>query len=243
MRLFIRICCIAMVAGLLPAIAQELTQAEPVQSVEASAPLPPDWSPPNRVGRVSLVSGNLNLQVSSGTAWADAELNQPIFAGEALRTDSRARGEIRIGAKTIDLSNGSEIEIASLLDGVTQIRLSRGRIGLRLRQAGENEAVEIDVPQGAVWLQVPGTYDIAAGDGEGPLRVGVLGGRAQYAGAGGDRRIEAGQVAVLSGSETADAASIEPVAADDRHGLRYGGAPGGFPAGRRRTWPIGPRRP
>jgi len=94
MRLFIRICCIAMVAGLLPAIAQELTQAEPVQSVEASAPLPPDWSPPNRVGRVSLVSGNLNLQVSSGTAWADAELNQPIFAGEALRTDSRARGEI-----------------------------------------------------------------------------------------------------------------------------------------------------
>ena len=215
MRLFIRICCIAMVAGLLPAIAQELTQAEPVQSVEASAPLPPDWSPPNRVGRVSLVSGNLNLQVSSGTAWADAELNQPIFAGEALRTDSRARGEIRIGAKTIDLSNGSEIEIASLLDGVTQILLSRGRIGLRLREAGENEAVEIDVPQGAVWLQVPGTYDIAAGDGEGPLRVGVLGGRAQYAGAGGDRRIEAGQVAVLSGSETADAASIEPVAADD----------------------------
>src|SRR5438477_7906665 len=215
MRLFIRICCIAMVAGLLPAIAQELTQAEPVQSVEASAPLPPDRSPPNRVGRVSLVSGNLNLQVSSGTAWADAELNQPIFAGEALRTDSRARGEIRIGAKTIDLSNGSEIEIASLLDGVTQILLSRGRIGLRLREAGENEAVEIDVPQGAVWLQVPGTYDIAAGDGEGPLRVGVLGGRAQYAGAGGDRRIEAGQVAVLSGSETADAASIEPVAADD----------------------------
>ena len=215
MRLFIRICCIAMVAGLLPAIAQELTQAEPVQSVEASAPLPPDWSPPNRVGRVSLVSGNLNLQVSSGTAWADAELNQPIFAGEALRTDSRARGEIRIGAKTIDLSNGSEIEIASLLDGVTQILLSRGRIGLRLREAGENEAVEIDVPQGAVWLQVPGTYDIAAGDGEGPLRVGVLGGRARYAGAGGDRHIEAGQVAVLSGSETADAASIEPVAADD----------------------------
>jgi hypothetical protein len=136
MRLFIRICSIVMVAGFVPAIAQELTQAETVPAVEASAPLPSDWSPPGRVGRVSLVSGDVDLRVSSGSAWADAELNQPIFAGEALRTDSRARGEIRIGANTIDLSNGSEIEIASLRDGATQILLSRGRIGLHLRQAG-----------------------------------------------------------------------------------------------------------
>jgi hypothetical protein len=215
MRLFFCICSIAMVAGLIPTVAQELTQAGTVAAVEASAPLPSDWSPPGRVGQVSLVSGDVDLRVSSGSAWADAELNQPIFAGEALRTNSRARGEIRIGANTIDLSNGSEIEIASLRDRITQILLSRGRIGLHLRQAGENETVEIDVPQGGVWPLVPGTYDIAAGDGEGPLRVAVFGGTAQFAGAGGDRRIKAGQVAVLTGSETADAAWIEPATADD----------------------------
>jgi hypothetical protein len=215
MRLFICICSIAMVAGLVPAVAQELTQAETVPAVEASAPLPSDWSPPGRVGRVSLVSGNVDLRISSGSAWADAELNQPIFAGEALRTDSRARGEIRIGANTIDLSNGSEIEIASLRDGATQILLSRGRIGLHLRQAGENEAVEIDVPQGGVWLLASGTYDIEAGDGEGPLRVAVFDGTAQFAGASVDRRIEKGQVAVLTGSEAADAASIGPATGDD----------------------------
>ena len=56
----------------------------------------------------------------------------------------------------------------------------------------------------------PGTYDIDAGDGEGPLRVAVFDGTAQFAGAGGDRRIERGQVAVLTESEAADAASIEP---------------------------------
>src|SRR5271170_1475928 len=215
MRLFICTFCIAMVAGLVPSIAQEMTQAEAAPSVEASAPLPSDWSPPGRVGQVSLVSGNVDLRVSSGSAWADAELNQPIYAGEALRTDPRARGEIRIGANTIDLSNGSEIEIASLRDGVTEILLSRGRIGLHLRHAGENETVQVDVPQGGVWLVAPGTYDIDAGDGEGLLRVAVFHGTVQFAGAGGDRSIGEGQVAVLTRSKAADTASTEPATADD----------------------------
>ena len=214
MRLLICICSIAMVAGLVPTVAQELTETD-ASAVEASAPLPSDPLPPGRVGQVSLVSGNVDLRVSGGSAWADAELNQPIFTGEAVRTDPRARAEIRIGANTVDLSNSSEIEISSLRDGVTQLLLSRGRIGLHLRQAGENETVEIDVPQGGVWLPAPGTYDIEAGDRERSLRVAVFDGTAQFAGAGGDGRIEAGQVAVLTGSETADAASIEPAAADD----------------------------
>jgi hypothetical protein len=204
-----------MVAELVPAIAQEMTQTEAVPVVEASAPLPSDWSPPDLVGQLSLVSGKIDLRLSSGSAWADAELNQPIFAGEALRTDARARGEIRVGAYTIGLSNDTEIEIASLRDGVTQIQLSRGRIGVHLRRAGEKEIVEIDIPQGGVWLRAPGRYDIEVGDGEGPLRVAVFDGTAQYAGAGGDRRIEAGQVALLTASEATAAASMGPVAADD----------------------------
>ena len=215
MRLFLCIYCIAMAAGLLPVFAQDVTQAEAVSAVEASVPLPADWSPPGRIGRLSLASGNVDLRGSAGTAWADAESNQPIFAGEALRTDPRARGEIRIGANTIDLSNGSEIEIAGLRDGVTQILLARGRIGLHLSQAGENETVEIDVPQGGIWLLAPGRYDIDAGDGDQPLRVAVFGGTAHFTGAAGDRRIEGGQVAVLTESDPADAAAIEPATADD----------------------------
>jgi hypothetical protein len=202
-----------MVAGLVPTIAQEMTQTEAAPAVKASAPLPPEWSPPGRVGQVSLVLGNVDLRGSGGSAWADAELNQPIFTGEAVRTDPRARAEIRIGANTIDLSNGSEIEIASLRDGVTQIFLSRGRLGFHAHQAGENETVEIDVPQGDIWLLVPGTYDIDAGEGDRSMRVTVLDGKAHFAGAGGDRRIEGGQAAVLT--QSADAISIEPASADD----------------------------
>ncbi len=84
-----------------------------------------------------------------------------------------------------------------------------------MRQAGGNETVEVDVPQGGVWLLAPGTYDIEAEDGERPLRVAVFDGTAQFVGAGGDRRIEEGQVAVLTESKAADAASTGPATADD----------------------------
>jgi hypothetical protein len=226
MRLLVCICCVAMVAGLVPAFAQELgfaqdlgliqdlSQGEEVPAAEASAPLPADWSPPARAGRLSLVSGNVERRVSSGTGWADAELNQPIFTDTALRTDPKARGEIGIGANTIDLSGGSEVEIASLRYGLTQILLRHGRIGLDLRPADEDETVEIDVPQGGIWLLTPGRYDIDAGDGERPLRIAVFGGTAHFAGAGGDARVKGGQAAVLTDSGTADAIRIEPAAAD-----------------------------
>src|SRR5438105_873199 len=213
MRLFLSTWWIAMVAGIIPGLAQGVMQGEAVPAVEASAPLPSEGRPPGRVGRVSLVSGNVEFQVSSGTAWGDAELNQPIFAGAALRTGPRARAEIRIGPDAVDLSNGSEIEIASLADGVTEIALRHGRMGVHLRRAGKNETVEIDVPQGGVWLLDAGRYDIEAGEGERPLRVAVFDGNAHFAGAGGDRRIEAGQVGIVA--EPADAVSIEPATADE----------------------------
>src|SRR5437899_2341848 len=171
MRLFGYICCVAVVAGLTPAFAQDATQAEvPVPPAQAtissgSEPLP------SRVGRVSLVSGNVDLRTPGGTGWSDAEVNQPIFTGQALRTDPRSRGEIRIGANTIDLFNGTEIEITSLSDQFTQIAVSQGRVDLHLGQIGKDETVEIDFPRGGVWMLGPGRYDVDAGSGDQPARV------------------------------------------------------------------------
>ena len=214
MRLFLCVSCIATISGLVPGFAQDVTQVDAVSAVEASAPLPSVWTPPGRVGRVSVVSGNVDFRGFNETAWGDVELNQPIFTGEALRTDPRARAEIRIGAQTIDLSSGSELEIASLRDGTTRLVLRRGRIGLHLREAAENDTIAVDVPQGAVSL-AGGTYDIETGEGERPLRVAVSDGEAHFSGASGDIAIGRGQVAVLGSSETVEASPIEPGAADE----------------------------
>src|SRR5215831_14155179 len=212
MRLFLCVCCIATLSGVVPGSAQHVAQADAVPPVEANAPLPSVWTPPGRLGRVSLVSGNVDFRVSSEAAWADVELNQPVFTGEALRTDPRARAEIRIGAKTLDLSNNSKLEIASLRDRNTRVLLFRGRIGLHLRDAGENETVEVDVPQGAVSLAA-GSYDIETGEGE--VRVAVFDGKAHFSGARGDIAIGSGQAAVLASTEPTETSATEPATADE----------------------------
>lgn len=214
MRLFLCVGCIATIAGLVPSFAQDVAQVDAVLAVEASASLPSVWTPPGRVGRVSVVSGNVDFRGSNETAWTDVELNQPIFTGEALRTDPRARAEIRIGAKTIDLSNGSELEIASLRDGITRLVLLRGRIGLHLGEAGENDTVSVDVPQGAVSLP-GGVYYIDAGEAERPLRIAAFDGTAHFSGANGNIAIGSGQVAVLRSSQAVEASLIDPGAADE----------------------------
>jgi hypothetical protein len=215
MRFSTLACCIAAVAKIAPAFAQD---ALPVEAspppAEASFAAPLTAVPPTRVGRISLVSGNVGQRSSVDSGWADAELNQPVFAGEALRTDAGARGEIQIGANTIGLSRSSEIEIANLRDGFVQIALSRGRIGLHLRQAGEGETVEIDIPQGAVWLLARGSYDVDAGAGDQPPRIAVFEGAAHFVAAGDDRPIASGEVAVLTASDAA-AVTIERTLPDD----------------------------
>jgi hypothetical protein len=201
MRFLILLCCVALVA---PAFAQDALQAEaPLPATEAITEEPMAELLPTRVGRVSLVSGNVGQRSSAESGWADAELNQPVFAGEALRTDAGARSEIQIGANIISLSRASEVEITNLRDQFTQIALSRGRIGLHLRQAGESETVEIDIPQGGIWLLGPGSYDVDVGGSDQLPRIAVFEGAAHLVAAGSDAPIAKGDMAVLTGSDNA----------------------------------------
>src|SRR5690242_18740899 len=105
MRLLLCICCIALVLETEPGIAQNVSA---LQAPAADADVAPNEPALARVGRVSLVAGNVSLRRSDESGWADAEPNQPIFAGVSVRTDPRARSEIGIGANTISLSNATE---------------------------------------------------------------------------------------------------------------------------------------
>jgi hypothetical protein len=215
MRFFIFFCCVAFVAEIAPVFLPASLQAEtPSPASEAVTAVPPIKPPPTRVGRVSLVSGNVSQRSSAENGWAEAELSQPVFAGEALRTDPLARSEIRVGANTINLSRASEIEISNLRDQFMQIVLSRGRIGLRLRQAGEGETVEIDLPWGAAWLLASGSYDIEAGGDDRPPRVAVFEGAAELVGGAGDTAVTSGDAAVLTGSDNT-VVTIERAVPDD----------------------------
>ena len=106
----------------------------PIPTAEATTPAAAAETPPGRVGRLSLVFGNVSVRASG--EWLDALLNFPVAAGASLRTGAQARAEIEIGADTIELAPESEIEITKLDDRAIQVAVIGGRIGFALRRLG-----------------------------------------------------------------------------------------------------------
>jgi len=170
--------------------------------------------PPARVGRVSLVSGTLAFYGPGDTDWSAAKVNLPVAAGAWVATDPQSRAEMSVGADSIDLSNDTQLNFAELRDKVMQIALTQGRIDLHLRRLKKDETAEIDLPRGGVWLLQPGVYDIDSGGPDQPMRITVFEGSARFAGGAIDTVVNAGDVLVLSGSDTLSAA-VERAAPDE----------------------------
>jgi len=130
---------------------------------------------PSQVGRLSAANGAVSLR-PAGSEWTTAGINDPLATGMAVRTADRARAGIGIGALRSVLAGGSEAEIARLDDAMVQIALKQGRIGIHLARLDPGAAVEIDLPQGAVWLLAPGDYDIGTGSDQVPGWTAVFAG-------------------------------------------------------------------
>ena len=169
--------------------------------------------PPARVGRVSFVEGQLAFHTKGETTWSSAAVNYPVATGASFWTDPKSRAEIRIGAQTINLSGNTEIDIVKLNEQVLQLAVPQGRVEVQLRQLGEGESAELDMPRGGVWLLQPGIYDIDAGTPAQATRVAVVDGRARFVGGTVDIGVNAGQAASISGTQTLTA-SLEKFAPD-----------------------------
>jgi hypothetical protein len=152
---------------------------------------------PSQVGRLSAANGAVSLR-PAGSEWTTAGINDPLATGMAVRTADRARAGIGIGALRGMLAGGSEAEIARLDDAMVQIALKQGRIGIHLARLDPGTAVEIDLPQGAVWLLAAGDYDIGAGNDQVPGWTAVFAGQARFAGGGTDRTLAAGSALLVT---------------------------------------------
>jgi hypothetical protein len=170
--------------------------------------------PPARVGRVSFVSGELGFHLAGETAWSAAKANYPVATGGSFWTDPKSRAELRIGSRSIAMSGNTELDVAKLNEQVMQLALPQGRINLRVRTLLEGESIEVDLPRGAAWILQPGIYDIDAGAGDQPERIAVFEGSARFVGGTLDVAINAGDAAVISGTQTLTAAT-ERASPDD----------------------------
>lgn len=88
--------------------------------------------PAGRIGRISLLSGTVNLfNPNSGESFA-APLNQPLTSGDILSTGPGSHSEIQIGSMTVRLDAGSRLELDRIDDEQVRLYLADGRSIVKL---------------------------------------------------------------------------------------------------------------
>lgn len=123
--------------------------------------VPALWGdPPDRVGRLNLVTGTVSFHPESVEEWAPATLNYPLTIGDHLWTDQDGQAEVHVGSTAIRLASSTEISFLNLDDQTIQIRLSTGSLNLRLRHLGADEEIEVDTPNSSLSLLRAGTYRV-----------------------------------------------------------------------------------
>ncbi|MGA2762047.1 MAG: DUF6600 domain-containing protein [Spirochaetia bacterium] len=119
------------------------------------------WAdPPDRVGRISLLSGTVSFHPASVDEWTPATLNYPLTTGDNLWTDQDGEAEIHVGSTAIRLAASTEFSFLNLDDQTTQIRVSTGSLNLRLRHLDPGEVVEVDTPNSSLSLTRTGSYRV-----------------------------------------------------------------------------------
>lgn len=136
---------------------------------------------PALVGRVSVVAGAAQYR-SPGGEWSAALVNEPVVDGAGLRTATDAEADLRGLGAQVSLAPSSELQVLRFDASALQIALSSGRIGVHVGPFAATKAVEVDLPQGGVWLDAPGDYDITAGDARTQGQIQVFAGAVQFGG-------------------------------------------------------------
>ena len=168
--------------GLLVATAGALGGA----ALAAAQTLPPAASdPPERVGRLAYVEGEVQSWSDARQAWEPAVLNLPVTSRSAFWTGAGARAEVKAGSASLRLDAQSQANLLRLDDGGTDIDVPRGSVSLRLRAPGD-PAWQVAARDAVVTLASPGLYRIDVDPVRGQLVALVFEGAADLS-AGGRR--------------------------------------------------------
>ena len=116
--------------------------------------------PPSRVARLNYLDGSVSYRPMSITDWAPAALNYPLTTGDRLWVEKESRAELHIGSIAIHLAPQTAFAILNLDDRLAQISISQGTLYLRVPSMNEDDAIEVDTPNGAMNVLKPGAYRI-----------------------------------------------------------------------------------
>jgi len=121
-----------------------------------------DYDVKDRVVRISLISGEVNLKRKGNKDWERARLNFPLVEGDTLATDRDSRLEIQFDARNfVRLAPGTTIQIVALRDEGVALSVIEGTATVRLaRFDRQREYFEIDAPRTTMAAEKTGFYRI-----------------------------------------------------------------------------------
>ncbi|HJV24875.1 MAG TPA: DUF6600 domain-containing protein [Aromatoleum sp.] len=115
--------------------------------------------PPSRVGRISVIDGELAVKRDGGK-WESAGINWPITTDDSLATERNSRAEIRIGSSVLRLDEDTTVQIRRLDDERIRVRLDDGSVSLRVRSSDREDQIEVETRDGRAMTADPGRYRI-----------------------------------------------------------------------------------
>lgn len=160
-------------------------------------PLLAQADPPGRVGRITLIEGNVKFYADQEESWQAARLNLPVTSENSLWTEPGARTEFRVGASAIRLDANGVLDVQKLDDSNTLLYLQRGTANIRIGILEKQDVYRVQTPDGAVSLRARGSYRVEVDADKGETRVAVLVGRARLEVSGGTPWIDAGRMALI----------------------------------------------
>jgi hypothetical protein len=137
--------------------------------------------PPARVGRLSLVQGEVTVHDTRSGESEAATINWPVTSDTAIVTARGARAEVRIGSTAVRLEGATDLEFVQLDDQTTLLRLREGTVSVRVRDRETAERFALETPDARVDLMDAGRYRFDANPGAGTTTVTTFQGNAQVA--------------------------------------------------------------
>ncbi|MCE9661323.1 MAG: hypothetical protein K8R60_22585 [Burkholderiales bacterium] len=117
-----------------------------------------DVDPPDRVARLSEMSGQVWLFSPESNEWVAVARNRPLTTGDRIATDNGAHAELALGSTTLRLDSASELEVVLLDDNVFNVHLHSGSVAARLRNAPSVAEFVLDTDEGRFRAQGVGRY-------------------------------------------------------------------------------------
>ena len=158
--------------------------------------------PPERVGRIAVMTGPVSFHNPGDTQWSTATQNYPVSSGNSFWTEASSLAQLEVSASRIAMAGATEFDVAALDAAGLQGVATQGEVYLHLRDLAPNEVWSIQTPRGQVRLGSNGRYDIVVGTTDQPTLITVLEGAAQIDGPGVSLQVAANQSATISGTDS-----------------------------------------